>query len=426
MMKFHKGLAAGAAMVCATVMGSSAFAATISVACDSVGNGAQICKEGAEAWAKKTGNTVKMVSVPSSGSERLGLYQQVLAADSTVIDVFMVDVVWPGILSNYFLDLSKQAGDSAKDHFPAIIKNNTVSGRLIAMPWFTDAGLLYYRKDLLSKYGEKVPSTWEELAVTAKKVQDAERKAAGNDKMWGYVFQGKSYEGLTCNAIEWVASYNGGTIVDPSGKVTINNPGAVKALQTAKSWIGTISPKGVLSYGEGEAQGVFQSGNSVFLRNWPYAWAASNSADSAVKDKVGVVALPKGGADGRGAAALGGQQLAVSKFSKSPNEAIDLVMYLTGKEEQKRRAIVGSYNPTIQSLYKDKDVLAASPSAGALYDTFLNATARPSTITGGKYNNVSSEFWNAVYGVLSEGKDPAASLKGLEDKLQKMSAGSKW
>jgi trehalose/maltose transport system substrate-binding protein len=426
-MKLHKNLSIGAGLAGIAMMFAGATqAATISVACDSVGNGAQICKDGAEAWAKKTGNSIKLISVPNSGSERLALYQQLLAANSTAVDVFMIDVVWPGILSNYFVDLSKPAAATIGEHFPAIVKNNTVNGHLIAVPWFIDAGLLYYRKDLLQKYGEKVPETWEDLTATAKKIQDGERKASGNEKMWGYVWQGKSYEGLTCNAIEWVSSYNGGTIVDAAGKVTVNNPGAVKALQTAKGWVGTISPKGVLSYGEEEARGVFQSGNAVFMRNWPYAWAAANSADSVIKDKVGIVALPKGGKDGHGAAALGGQQLAVSKFSKNTDAAIDLVMYLTGKEEQKRRAITGSYNPTIDSLYKDKDLLAANPFQGSLHDTFVNATARPSTATGGKYNLVSSEFWTATYSVLSENKDPADAMKNLEAKLNHMHSGGKW
>lgn len=424
-MKFSKRLVARATLLCAAMtMAGVASAETISIACDSVGAGAEICKQGVALWEKKTGNTVKLISVPSSGSERLGLYQQLLAADSTVVDVFMIDVIWPGILGNYFLDLKKAAGDAVKDHFPATIKNNTYQGKLIAMPWFVDAGLLYYRKDLLQKYGEKTPETWDDMAATAKKIQDAERKA-GNDKMWGYVWQGKAYEGLTCNALEWVASFNGGTIVDASGKVTINNPGAVKALKTAQGWVGTISPKGVLSYGEEEARGAFQAGNAVFMRNWPYAWGLANSADSVIKGKVGVMALPKGSAEGNGAATMGGQELAVSKFSKHPELAIDLVMFLTGKDEQKRRALVGAYHPTIQSLYQDKDILASNPFIASLASTFVNATPRPSTPTGGNYNKVSSEFWNAVYGVLSDHNDPAASLKSLDEKLRKISFGAK-
>ena len=141
-------------------------------------------------------------------------------------------------------------------------------------PWFADASLLFYRKDLLEKYGEQAPQTWAQLTATAQKIQDAERKA-GNDKFWGYVWQGRAYEGLTCNALEWVASYNGGSIVEPDGKISINNPQAVKALAQAKPWVNTITPPGVLNYTEEESRGVFQAGNALFMRNWPYAWGLS-------------------------------------------------------------------------------------------------------------------------------------------------------
>src|SRR5262249_22317901 len=141
------------------------------------------------------------------------------------------------------------------DHFRVLIDNDTVDGKLVAAPWFVDAGLLYYRKDLLEKYGKDVPKTWDELAGAAKAVMDGEAKA-GNTAMQGYVWQGRAYEGLTCNALEWIASYGGGSIVGPDGAVTIDNPQAAKALDTAKGWIGTISPKGVLSYGEEESRGV--------------------------------------------------------------------------------------------------------------------------------------------------------------------------
>jgi trehalose/maltose transport system substrate-binding protein len=414
------GLSAALTTTCSTAQSGK-----VSISCGAVGKELEFCKAGAEAWAKKTGKAVNIVSTPDSATERLALYQQLLAAGAADIDVFQIDVVWPGILASHFIDLSEAAGKTVEEHFPAIVKNNTVRGKLVGMPWFTDAGVLYYRKDLLQTYHANPPSTWEELTSTARTIQDGERKG-GNDKMWGYVWQGRAYEGLTCNALEWIASYNGGTVVDASGKVTIDNPGAAAALKTAAGWVDTITPKGVLNYGEEEARGVFQSGNAVFMRNWPYAWNLANNADSPIKDKVGVIALPKGGADGRHAGTLGGWQLAVSKYSKNQKEATDLVLYLTSTAEQKRRAIEGSYNPTIVSLYKDKEVLAAVPFFGDLYETFVNAVPRPSTPTGNKYNQVSSEFFNAASAVLSGRAEPAAALRMIDEELGRMSRGGEW
>jgi trehalose/maltose transport system substrate-binding protein len=247
---------------------SAAQAASIKISCSGVGQELEFCKGAAEAWAKKTGNEIQIVTPPNDASERLALYQQVLSAGSDKIDVLQVDVVWPGLLGNHLLDLKPYTKGVEKDHFAGFIANNTNNNRLVAMPWFANAGLLFYRKDLLQKYGQKVPDTWDELGASAKKIQDGER-AAGNDKMWGYVWQGRAYEGLTCDALEWVVSFGGGTIVENNGKVSIKNPNAAKALQTAASWVGSISPTAVLNYAEEEARGVFQAGNAVYMRNWP-------------------------------------------------------------------------------------------------------------------------------------------------------------
>ena len=171
--------------------------------------------------------------------------------------------------------------------------NDTVNGRLKAIPNYIDTGVLFYRKDLLEKYNEQPPKTWEEMTRIATKIQAEERKA-GRKNFWGYIFQGKSYEGLTCNALEWVQSYGGGSFVDEKGNVTINNEKAARAFDMAKSWIGTISPKGVLGYKEEESRTVFQNGDALFMRNWPYVWQLSQAQDSPLKGKVGVAPLPAG------------------------------------------------------------------------------------------------------------------------------------
>ncbi|WP_161883503.1 ABC transporter substrate-binding protein [Deinococcus alpinitundrae] len=403
------------ALTAASMMGA-AHAVTVTLTCAAVGQGLELCKAGAARWAKATGNSVKLFESPNLTNDALGLYQQQLAAKSSDIDVYQLDVIWPGLLEQHFVDLNgKVPANEIAAHFKGIIAADTVGGKLVAMPWYTDAGLLYYRTDLLKKYGfTAAPKTWAELATMAKKIQDGEQKT--NKAFSGYVFQGKNYEGLTCDALEWVASFGGGTIVDDSGKITINNPKAAAALDAAGSWIKSISPAGVTTYGEEEARGIFQSGNAAFMRNWPYAWSLGQGEDSKVKGNIGVAPLPAG-PGGSPAASLGGWQLGVSKYSKNQAAAISLVRYLSGPAEQKIRAIEGSYNPTLPALYQDKDVLKANPFFGSLYNVFTAAVPRPSGPTKDKYNQVSQAFSTAVSDVLNKKLTGSAAVAQLQTDL---------
>ena len=160
-----------------SLTGFAAKAAEISISCGAVGAELEFCKQGVEAWSKKTGNTVKIVSTPNETTERLALYQQILASGTSDIDVFQIDVIWPGILGNHFIDLKPYSKGAEAVHFKPIIDNNTVGGRLVAIPWFTDAGVLFYRKDLLEKYGASAPATWQELTATAAKAPAIEEDA---------------------------------------------------------------------------------------------------------------------------------------------------------------------------------------------------------------------------------------------------------
>ncbi|MCA9980159.1 MAG: extracellular solute-binding protein, partial [Anaerolineales bacterium] len=141
--------------------------------------------------ADNPGVTVEVIDTPDFVQDRLGVYLQLFEAQSPEGDVFQIDVIWPGDLAEHFVDLNQYgAADIAGDHFDAIIENNTVDGQLIGIPWFTDAGLLYYRTDLLEKYGyDGPPATWDELEEMAQTIQDGEQ-ADGNQDFWGYVWQG--------------------------------------------------------------------------------------------------------------------------------------------------------------------------------------------------------------------------------------------
>ncbi|WP_018466426.1 ABC transporter substrate-binding protein [Calidithermus timidus] len=402
---------------------SLAQGVTIRVAGDStaVGEGGRWMKAKAEEWAKKTGNKVEYIDSPADTNDRLALYQQYWAAKSPDVDVYMIDVIWPGIVAPHAADLKQFfTAQELSQFFPRIVENNTIKGKLTSIPFFTDAGLLYYRTDLLQKYGySKPPATWAELEAMATKIQAGER--ANNKDFWGFVFQGKSYEGLTCDALEWIYSFGGGLVVEPDGKISINNANARAALTTVRGWIGKIAPPGVTSYAEEEARNAFQNGNAAFMRNWPYAYALAQEANSPVKGKVGVTVLPKGpGASGKNAATLGGWQLMVAAYSKNQKVAADLVRYLTSVEVQKDNAVNLSRLPTRPALYNDKDVLAKNPWFKDLLPVFQNAVGRPSGVAGAKYNQVSEAFWTGVHEAISGQKTADVALREIEAKLQRI------
>jgi len=402
-----------AALMGMSFMAASAFAVDINMVSGATGGDLAFDQAKLADFAKETGINVKLVPMPSSTTDQFGQYKLWLAAGNADIDIYQTDVIWAPQLADQLVDLTAAAKDVAKDHFPSIIQSQTVNGKLVAIPFFTDAPALYYRKDLLEKYKLAAPKTWDEMAKAAKTVMDGEKNA----DLQGFVFQGNAYEGLTCDALEWVKSNGGGQIVEPDGKISINNPKAAAAIDRIKAMIGTISPKGVLSYQEEESRGVWQKGNSVFMRNWPYAFALGNGADSAVKDKFDVVPLPSGGEGTSSAATLGGWNLAVSKYSKHQAEAIKAVMYLASAKIQKANALEQTHLPTVVSVYDDADVKAKQPVLVKWKDVFLAAVPRPSAPTKSKYNEVSNAFWSAVHDSLSGNGTSAENLGKLEAKL---------
>lgn len=405
------------AVLASALMSTAASAANVNFVSGATGRDIDVLRELVKPWEASSGNTVTVVPMPSSTTDQFAQYRLWLAAKNADVDVYQTDVIWAPQLADHFVDLTEAAKDIVNDHFPSIIASQTVNGKLVALPVFTDAPALYYRKDLLEKHGVAVPKTWDELAAAAQKVQDAER-AAGAADLWGFVFQGNAYEGLTCDALEWVKSNGGGQIVEADGTISINNEKAAAALERAKTWIGTISPPGVLSYQEEESRGVWQTGNAVFMRNWPYAYSLGNGDDSPVKGKFGVAPLPAGGGEGTGSAAtLGGWNVAVSEYSPNKEAAISLAKFLASKEVQKQRALISSQLPTVISLYDDPEIAEKQPIIPQWKDIFLQAVPRPSAPTKAKYNEVSSKFWSAVHDTLSGNGTAAENLEVLEADL---------
>jgi trehalose/maltose transport system substrate-binding protein len=374
-------------------------------------------------FTAETGINVKLLPGPESAVEQLRLWQKLLGRGPETLqvypDVFGIDVIWPGILADDFIDLKPYVAQDAAAHFPELVANWTVNGRLVALPSRLDIGLLYYRTDLLRRYGYQAPpGTWGDLEKMAARIQGGER-ARGKKNFWGFVWQGAISEALTCNALEWQASEGGGRIIERDGRVTVNNVRAIRAWERAARWVGSISPPGVTTYKEQDAMNLWLSGGAAFMRNWTAAYVVSASDISAVKNKFDATLLPRGQA-GR-AEVFGGDGYSVSRRSAHPKEAIALVRYLCNRNAEALQSRVLSTPSTMPDLYDDTDLRKDNGHVREIKQAVLEGlVARPSTVTGGKYIDVSTAFSKSVHSVLVNEKSGTTVAADLEDQLYKI------
>lgn len=337
----------------------------------------------------------KIQEMPWSSTQQHDMFVTWAAGELPVPDIFRLDIIWPPEFAAAgwavpLDDYVEAAGIDMGEFLEGPVAGNTVNGKLYAMPYFTDAGLLYYRKDLLEKYGFEPPETFADLKEQALAI--VEQEGIPN----GFVWQGDAYEGLTVDLLEYIWG-NCGAVLDEEGNVVLDSPEAVEAIQVMVDYIESgVSPEGVATYKEEDARNVFQRGDAVFMRNWPYAWSLMNADDSPVKGKVGAKPMVHG--EGcQSAAGLGGWNLAINKFSKHPEEAFKLIAFLTNEENQKQNSIEAGLSPTRKALYEDPDVLEANPFYETLFDVFVNARPRP---VHPRYPEISSVLFTEVHKAL--------------------------
>ncbi len=350
-------------------------------------------------FEQDTGIRVNLVPRPESTTETYVTYDRQFKAAEAEVDVYLIDLIWPAAFAPYLLDLTPTLATEARNHLAMCRESDTVGGRLVAMPYFLDLGLLYYRKDLLEQHGyARPPVTWEQLEAMARDIQSGER--SGGRDLWGFIWQGLAYEGLTCNALEWQESHGGGGLIDPrTGQVSVDDPRAIAAFRRAAGWIGTITPPAVISYDEPESLDRFREGGAVFMRNWAYVHAGLEAADSPIRGKVGVAGLPAA-AGHRSVSVMGGWQLGVSRRSRHPEAAVAFVRYLTSPEVQAWRAREGSYLPTVQKLWDDPGLRSDLPLLAAVAPQLPNMIQRPSGRVGPRYNAFSTYYYEGVEAIL--------------------------
>jgi multiple sugar transport system substrate-binding protein len=357
--------------------------------------------------------TYKELPPPSSSTEvHQGLVQQ-LARRNGDPDVFTQDIIWIAefAAAKWALPLDEFFdSDAMKEYFPGVVQACTWQGKLTALPWFIDSGMLYYRKDLLDELGRKVPETWDDLIDSAKKLT-----GSGKCK-FGFVWQAKQAEVLVCDLVSFIGS-NDGAILHPDGKtVSIADDAAVEAVQLMHDLIKKyqVTPEDVLSWDEEPSRQPFTSGDAAFLRNWSYVWKISQNKDaSSVVGKVGVAPLPH--FEGKkSAACLGGYQYGVNASSKNRDAAIEFVRWMSSPETQLRYATQLGLCPTRAAVLDDPKIAQEQPFMQQLKSVFIGAIGRPVTP---KYPQVTLVLQSAVSTALTTG-DVKNSLKTAAEKIR--------
>jgi trehalose/maltose transport system substrate-binding protein len=372
-------------------------------------------------FTQETGIGVTNIPIPEASREYVDLARKLLK-DGSGPDLLNVDLIWTPILEPDLIDLQPYFASEIAQLDPQLLRNYSVNGKLVAVPFNVPLAGLAYRTDLLREYGyAHPPRTWDELESMAERIQKGER-AKGKKDFWGYVWQGNAAESLTCNALEWQESAGGGRIIEQDRTISVNNAAAIGAWQRARHWIGWISPPGVVAYRETDTMLIFDSGRAAFSRVWVLTPMSKRgearhigwrSALPAVK--TGLAKMP-GGTEGS-AGTLGGTGTAISSHSTHRQEAIALLRFQLRSlidEGEKYSGLaapnqVELSNPPSMADPRVPPELSTQPASVIV--------ARPSIETGSSYKAVSKAYSDAVHAVLA-GQDnaPDAAAK-LEKQL---------
>jgi len=335
------------------------------------------------------------------------------------IDVIAGDTIWTAELGahDWISDVSDRFSEDARSEFvDGAIQSLTYEGKIYGVPHTMDAGMLYYREDLLERSGfSEPPKTWEELKEMATKV------VRDQGTRYGYVFQGADYEGGVCNGLEFIWTH-GGEVLDPSdaSKVIIGSPESVAALTTEQSMVSDgIAPQSVANYTESESQTTFMlHGDAVFCRNWPYMYALGSDPSSKAKTGlVGVSPLPVGDGRHQSASCLGGDVMLISASSEVKEEAWEFVRFFNNGANQKTWALEAGDLPTRKALYDDRELLGAMPVIGQAREALLNVRPRP---VSGHYSEMSRAMALQFNNVLRGNTEPEAAVETLQGELQQI------
>lgn len=357
---------------------------------------------------------LNLVEGPAASNLIEDLYTSSFLLGDSPYDLVVMDIVWlpKFAAAGWLVDMTDQIPQSElADFLPADLEGGKYQGRLYRLPFRTDAGLLYYRTDLLQQAGLQPPETFEDLLTAAQTIQEA------GGAQWGYVWQGRQYEGLVAMFMEVLAGAGGFWVNPETLEVGLDRPETLKAIEFLRNTIAQgVSPSGVTTYQEDEARRLFQSGNVVFMRNWPYAYPLGNAEGSAIQGKFDIkpmVHLP--GQDGAGC--LGGWGLGIAHSTRHPEEALQVVRFFGGPQGQKLTALANGHLPTIRSLYNDPEIVAQYPYYPDLLEVLERGVLRPPVAQYAQASDILQRYLSAA---LTDRLDPEAAMSAAANETRRL------
>ncbi len=339
---------------------------------------------------------------PDAADQRHQLYVQWLNAGASDPDILQLDVIWTPEFAAAGWILPLDGFEPGQDaFFPNTLEANRWDGRLFALPWFVDMGMLYWRTDLLAE----PPATFDELA------RQASRAMEEADLPYGFLWQGARYEGLVTVFLEHLGGF-GGRILDETGAVVVDSEAGVRALTFMRDAIHELGivPRTVLTWQEEQTRFGFQNGGAVFMRNWPYAYSLmQDPAASEVAGAFSVAPMPAA-PGGRHTAALGGSQLAINANTEHPEAAFAVIEYLTRPQQMLERAEVVGQFPTRPAMYADTAALADVLSIPLDEARRIIEGARPRPVTP-VYTELSQILQVRLHRALTGQEEPRRALE---------------
>lgn len=364
--------------------------------------------------AENPGIRINIIEGPNATNLLEDLYTSAFILGDSPYDLINMDVVWTPkfAAAGWLMDLTDKISQEELAAFsPKDIEGRRYKGKLYAIPMRSDVGMLYYREDLLKETGFNPPENFDDLVKISQALQDKGKVD------WGYIWQGKQYEGLAAMFVEILQGFGGYWVNPETLEVGLDKPETLAAIEFLKNTMTSkISPPGVTTYQEEETRRIFQNGNSVFLRNWPYVWPLANTESSVINGKIAIKPMVHN-KDGNSGACLGGWALGISKSTKHPEAAWKAIKYFTSEDAQRKFVLEAGFVPSRRSLFLDSQIVAKYPHYPQLLKVVDKAVLRPPIAQYAQASDILQRYLSAA---LTNRMTPEVAMKNAASETRQL------